>query len=73
MGIDVRQYALSNTDVMRVACVGRGMSAHVCPRDRPVQAKYYLPESNVERVKAQAEKMGVSQSALVAECLAESL
>jgi hypothetical protein len=41
--------------------------------ERPVQAKYYLPESIVERVKAQAEKKGVSQSALVAECLAESL
>lgn len=43
------------------------------PSDRPVQAKYYLPESIVERVKAEAEKKGVSQSALVAECLAESL
>ena len=43
------------------------------PGERPVQAKYYLPESIVERVKAQAEKKGVSQSALVAECLAESL
>ena len=41
--------------------------------ERPVQAKYYLPESIVERVKLQAEKKGVSQSALVAECLAESL
>ena len=43
------------------------------PADRPVQAKYYLPESIVERVKAQAERQGVSQSALVAACLAESL
>ena len=43
------------------------------PGDRPVQAKYYLPESMVERIKAQAEKKGVSQSALVAECLAEAL
>lgn len=43
------------------------------PGDRPVQAKYYLPESIVERVKAQAEKKGVTQSALVAECLAEAL
>ena len=41
--------------------------------ERPVQAKYYLPESIVERVKAQAEKKGVSQSALVAECLSEAL
>ena len=41
--------------------------------ERPVQAKYYLPESIVERVKLQAEKKGVSQSALVAECLGESL
>ena len=41
--------------------------------ERSVQAKYYLPGSIVERVKAQAEKKGVSQSALVAECLAESL
>jgi hypothetical protein len=41
--------------------------------ERPVQAKYYLPESIVERVKVQAEKKGVSQSALVAECLSESL
>jgi hypothetical protein len=43
------------------------------PGDRPVQAKYYLPESIVERVKVEAQKKGVSQSALVAECLAESL
>lgn len=43
------------------------------PADRPVQAKYYLPESIVERVRAQAEKQGVSQSALVAECLADRL
>jgi hypothetical protein len=43
------------------------------PVDRPVQAKYYLPVSIVERVKTQAERKGVSQSALVAECLAESL
>lgn len=43
------------------------------PADRPVQAKYYLPESIVERVKAEAEKKGVSQSALVAEYLADSL
>ena len=41
--------------------------------ERPVQAKYYLPESIVERVRLQAEKKGVSQSALVAECLGESL
>jgi ferredoxin-type protein NapH len=32
MGIDVRQYAMSNTDVKRAACVGCGMCAHVCPR-----------------------------------------
>ena len=43
------------------------------PADRSVQAKYYLPESIVERVKTLAEKQGVSQSALVAACLAESL
>lgn len=43
------------------------------PCDRPVQAKYYLPESIVKRVKAQAEKKGVTQSALVAERLAEAL
>ena len=43
------------------------------PSDRPVQAKYYLPESIVERVKVEAEKKGVSQSALVADCLAEIL
>ena len=43
------------------------------PADRPVQAKYYLPESIVERVRVQAEKKGASQSALVAECLAERL
>ena len=29
------------------------------PADRAVQAKYYLPESIVERVKAEAEKKGV--------------
>jgi hypothetical protein len=43
------------------------------PFDRPVQAKYYLPESVVERIKAKARKKGVSQSALVAECLTDSL
>ena len=43
------------------------------PGDRPVQAKYYLPESIVDRVKTKAQEKGVSQSALVAECLAESL
>lgn len=43
------------------------------PGDRPVQAKYYLPESIVERVRAKAQKKGVTQSALVAECLAERL
>ena len=43
------------------------------PGDRPVQAKYYLPESIVERVRATAQKKGVTQSALVAECLAERL
>ena len=43
------------------------------PGDRPVQAKWYLPESIVERVKSRAKKKGVSQSALVAECLAEAL
>ena len=32
MGIDVRQYAMANTDVKRAACVGCGMCAHVCPR-----------------------------------------
>ncbi len=43
------------------------------PADRPVQAKYYLPESVVARVKAQAQKKGVSQSALVAEWLSQSV
>ena len=43
------------------------------PGDRPVQAKWYLPESLVERVKSRAKKKGVSQSALVAQCLAEAL
>ena len=43
------------------------------PGDRPVQAKWYLPESLVERVKSRAKKKGVSQSALVAEYLAEAL
>ena len=32
MGIDVRAYAMANTDVKRAACVGCGMCAHVCPR-----------------------------------------
>jgi polyferredoxin len=32
MGIDVRQYAMANTDVKRAACVGCGLCAHVCPR-----------------------------------------
>ncbi len=43
------------------------------PGDRPVQAKWYLPESLVERVKSRAKKKSVSQSALVAEYLAEAL
>jgi hypothetical protein len=43
------------------------------PGDRPVQAKWYLPESLVERVKSRARQKGMSQSALVAECLAEAL
>lgn len=43
------------------------------PADRSVQAKYYLPASIVERVKSVAEKKGVSQSALVSECLAHNL
>jgi len=43
------------------------------PGDRPVQAKWYLPESLVERVKSRAKKKGVSQSALVAECLGDAL
>ena len=43
------------------------------PGDRPVQAKWYLPESLVERVKSRAKKKGVSQSALVAQYLAEAL
>jgi len=43
------------------------------PGDRPVQAKYYLPESIVDRVRTKAREKGVSQSALVAEYLAESL
>ncbi len=43
------------------------------PGDRPVQAKWYLPESLVERVKSRAKKKGVSQSALVAEYLADAL
>ena len=32
MGIDVRSYAMANTDIKRAACVGCGMCAHVCPR-----------------------------------------
>ncbi len=43
------------------------------PGDRPVQAKWYLPESLVKRVRSRAKKKGVSQSSLVAECLAEAL
>jgi hypothetical protein len=43
------------------------------PADRSVQAKYYLPESVVKRIKTVAQKRGVSQSALVAECLTERL
>jgi hypothetical protein len=43
------------------------------PGDRPVQATWYLPESLVARVKSRAKKKGVSQSALVAEYLAEAL
>jgi hypothetical protein len=39
------------------------------PGDRSVQAKYYLPESVVKRVRAVARKRGVSQSSLVTECL----
>ena len=43
------------------------------PGHRPVQAKYSLPESVVKRVKAAARKRGVSQSALVTECLEGTL
>lgn len=32
MGIDVRAYAMANTDVKRAACVGCGLCAHMCPR-----------------------------------------
>jgi hypothetical protein len=39
------------------------------PGDRAVQAKYYLPESIVKRVRAVAKRRGLSQSALVAKCL----
>ena len=49
---------------------GFEMRVSVDPRD---EAKWYLPESLVERVKSRAKKKGVSQSALVAECLAEAL
>lgn len=43
------------------------------PGDRPVQAKYYLPESVVKRIKTVAKRRGLSQSALVAECLQSGL
>src|SRR5262245_50694833 len=49
MGIDVRAYAMANTDVKRAACVGCGMCAHVCPRgvlkleNRPVRWKAGQP------------------------------
>jgi len=49
MGIDVRQYAMANTDVKRAACVGCGMCAHMCPRgvlkleNRPVRWKAGQP------------------------------
>jgi hypothetical protein len=39
------------------------------PADRPVQAKFYLPESIARRVKEIAEKREITQSALVVECL----
>jgi len=32
MGIDVRQYAMSNQSFTRASCVGCGMCAQVCPR-----------------------------------------
>jgi ferredoxin-type protein NapH len=49
MGIDVRQYAMANTDVRRASCVGCGMCAHVCPRgvlkleNRPVRLQAGRP------------------------------
>ncbi len=49
MGIDVRQYAMANTDVKRAACVGCGMCAHMCPRgvlkleNKPVRWKAGQP------------------------------
>lgn len=43
------------------------------PSDNPVQAKYYLPRSIVERVRAEARKRGISQSSLVAQSLRKSL
>jgi len=43
------------------------------PMDRHVQAKFYLPESVVRRVKEVARERGISQSALVKECLTGKL
>lgn len=43
------------------------------PADRPVQAKFYLPASLVERLKTLAAERAMSQSALVAECLKSHL
>lgn len=39
------------------------------PADRPVQAKFYLPESIVRQLKTIAAERNMSQSALVTECL----
>ena len=66
------RFSVDPRDEAKLRRIIRGVLREL-PADRPVQAKYYLPESLVERVKTQAEKKGVSQSALVAECLAEAL
>jgi hypothetical protein len=59
-------------DEARLHQIIRGVLREL-PGDQPVQAKWYLPESLAERVKSRAKKKGVSQSALVAEYLAEAL
>ncbi len=43
------------------------------PREKPVQAKFYLPQSLYEKLKERAAATGASQSACVAECLARAL
>lgn len=43
------------------------------PVEKPVQAKFYLPEGVYTKVREKAAEQGISQSAYVAQCLSKNL